>query len=171
MSTSTAPANFQLSLLEEHNRLRAKYGNVKPLVLDESLNKLAKEHADYLASKQSKLENSTNDLVGENLYYLHSVDGSYTAKQVIDFWLKRSDLIPNVKPTKTSHFTQMVWKSSKKLGVSDNLLDVYHFFCCNQSAFKKTRLVKYHKLAIKLKRKFILDQYVKVYVQTTIKIP
>jgi uncharacterized protein YkwD len=110
--------HFQNDLLEEHNKLRAKYGNVKPLILDENLSKLAADHAEYLASKQSKLENSTNDLVGENLYYLHSADGNYTAKQVIDFWIKRSDLISNLKPTKTSHFTQMVWKSSRKLGVS-----------------------------------------------------
>jgi uncharacterized protein YkwD len=109
---------FQCDLLEEHNKLRNKYGNVKPLILDDNLSKLATEHAEYLASKQSKLENSTNDLVGENLYYLHSADGSYSAKQVIDFWIKRSDLISNLKPTKTSHFTQIVWKSSRKLGVS-----------------------------------------------------
>ena len=119
--TTTTIQHFSTSLLEAHNKLRVEYGNVRALKLDDELSKLAQEHADYLAAKQSKLENSAHEHVGENLYYLESSDGSYTAKQVIDFWLKRSNMTVSgsgaTRPTKTNHFTQIVWKSSKKLGV------------------------------------------------------
>ena len=108
---------FENELLNEHNALRAKFGNVKPLELDTSLSELAQNHVNYLAEKQTKLENSTNEHVGENLYYLESPDGVYTAKQVMDYWLKRSNFDPNHKPSKTNHFTQIVWKKTLKIGV------------------------------------------------------
>lgn len=108
---------FENELLNEHNALRAKFGNVKPLELDTSLSELAQSHVNYLAEKQTKLENSTNEHVGENLYYLESPDGVYTAKQVMDYWLKRSNFDPNHKPNKTNHFTQIVWKKTLKIGV------------------------------------------------------
>ena len=108
---------FDIAMLNEHNSLRTQFGNVKPLELDTELGQLAQKHTEYLAQKQSKLENTTNDQIGENLYYLQSSEGTYSAKQVIDYWLKRSDFNPLVKPNKTNHFTQIVWKKTLKMGV------------------------------------------------------
>jgi len=109
--------DFTTQLLDEHNKLRKEFGNVQPLELDESLSKLAEEHVNALAESESKLKNSENEEVGENLYYLESPDGHYTAQQVINFWLKRSEFNRQKKPSTTNHFTQMVWKASVKLGV------------------------------------------------------
>lgn len=61
--------SFAQALLEEHNKLREKYGNVAPLLLDTDLSSLAQKHSDSLAKKQSKLELSENENVGENLYF------------------------------------------------------------------------------------------------------
>ena len=108
---------FAKEILNEHNTLRLKFGNVKPLELDAELSEMAQKHTDYLAEKQCKLENTTNDQIGENLYYLQSSEGTYTAKQVFDYWLKRSDFDAQVKPVKTNHFTQIVWKKTLKMGV------------------------------------------------------
>jgi hypothetical protein len=108
---------FDLAMLNEHNALRARFGNVKPLELDAELSELAQKHTEYLAAKQLKLENTTNDQIGENLYFLQSTEGTYTAKQVMDYWLKRSDFNEVVKPNKTNHFTQIVWRKTLKMGV------------------------------------------------------
>lgn len=115
--------NFPIELLNEHNKLRRIYGDVKSLELDDELSRKAQEHAEFLASKQSKLENSKDETVGENLYYLESPDGHYTAKHIVEYWIRRSNFDLNWpvhnrnKPTSTNHFTQMVWKNSSKLGV------------------------------------------------------
>lgn len=111
--------NFSDELLAEHNNLRQKFGNVHPLELDTDLSQRALKHAEFLAQNKSKLKNSDDETVGENLYYFESDDGLYDAKHIFDFWVKKSniDLDSPVMPTKTSHFTQIVWKASQKLGV------------------------------------------------------
>lgn len=111
--------HFASDLLNEQNQLRVRFGNVNPLVLDEDLSARAQSHADDLAIRQAKLQNSSDETVGENLYYLESDDGVYEANHIVDYWLKKSnyDLDSNEKPTRTNHFTQIVWKSSEKLGV------------------------------------------------------
>ncbi|CAF1012692.1 unnamed protein product [Brachionus calyciflorus] len=111
--------NFAIELLSEHNLLREKFGNVTPLELDADLSLKAQAHADNLAENQSKLVNSTDEEVGENLYYLESDDGTYDVHHIIDYWVQKShiDLNSQEKPTRTSHFTQIVWKNSSKLGV------------------------------------------------------
>jgi hypothetical protein len=109
--------DFVTELLDGHNKLREEFGRVPPLELNEDLSKLAQEHVNALAESESKLKNSENEEVGENLYYLESADGHYSAQQVINFWLKRSEFNREQKPSTTNHFTQMVWKTSTKLGV------------------------------------------------------
>lgn len=111
--------NFSEELLAEHNNLRQKFGNVHLLELDPDLSNKAQKHADHLAQNKSKLQNSKDESVGENLYYFESDDGLYDAKHIVDYWIKKSkiDLNNPALPNMTSHFTQIVWKSSQKLGV------------------------------------------------------
>lgn len=104
-------------MLAEHNKLREQFGPVNELVLDDDLSAKAQAHADSLASRQCKLENSPDETVGENLYYLESEDGKYTAQHIVEYWLRRSNFDHQTKPTTTNHFTQIVWKASQKLGV------------------------------------------------------
>ncbi|KAH6554552.1 hypothetical protein KP509_1Z325600 [Ceratopteris richardii] len=117
MTSSEEIATFAQELLAEHNRLRDQFGGVNDLELDAELSSKAQAHADSLAARQCKLENSTDESVGENLYYLESDDGKYTAKHIVDYWLRRSNFDHKTKPRTTNHFTQIVWKSSEKLGV------------------------------------------------------
>lgn len=110
---------FSEELLAEHNNLRQKIGNVNPLELDADLSQKALRHAEYLAQNKLKLENSDDETLGENLYYFESDDGLYDARHILDYWIQKSkiDLNNLTMPAKTSHFTQIVWKSSEKLGV------------------------------------------------------
>lgn len=100
MSDQQQQHNFKQNLLNEHNKLRAQYGNVKPLELDTDLSLRAQSHADSLAERRSKLENSSDETVGENLYYLESEDGSYEAEHIIDYWLRKSNIDSKEKPKK-----------------------------------------------------------------------
>ena len=58
---------------------------------------------------------------GENLFYWYSSDGSMCdARLVVESFVDESsayDFDKGTFNTKTGHFTQLVWKSSKKLGV------------------------------------------------------
>ena len=60
-------------------------------------------------------------LKGENLFYWFMSDGSMCdAHLVVDSFIDEScdyDFEKGVFSAKTGHFTQVVWKSSKKLGV------------------------------------------------------
>lgn len=117
MTVTDEISEFSRELLAEHNELREKYGNVSDLSLDADLSSKAQAHADSLAQRQCKLENSTDETVGENLYYLESDDGKYTARHIVEYWLRRSNFDHETKPRTTNHFTQIVWKASEKLGV------------------------------------------------------
>lgn len=110
---------FAEELLAEHNNLRQRMDNVNPLELDADLSQRALKHAENLAKNNSKLQNSDDETLGENLYYFESDDGLYDAKHIFDYWIQKSkiDLNNLTMPTKTSHFTQIVWKSSQKMGV------------------------------------------------------
>lgn len=117
MTIAEEISTFSQELLTEHNKLRERFGAVSDLELDTELSGKAQAHADSLAARQCKLENSSDETVGENLYYLESADGKYTAQHIVEYWLRRSNFDGHTRPKTTNHFTQIVWKASKKLGV------------------------------------------------------
>ena len=112
-------ADFRAAALKQHNVYRAKHG-VPPLVLSSQLNDVAQRYAEQLA-RTNQLVHSDNTQLGENLYAFRSsgqapprpeavVDRRYSEIQKYNF----------DKPgfhTGTGHFTQLVWKSSKELGI------------------------------------------------------
>jgi len=116
---NTTDKNFIQTVLETHNKYRAKHG-APPLKLSPDLCKVSQAWVNTLA-KKDKMEHSMSGY-GENCFW-----GSNDVKEgnvpvetwyseVKDFDFKRGDYVKG-----TGHFTQVVWKESKELGVAKAL--------------------------------------------------
>ncbi|CAF2128841.1 unnamed protein product [Rotaria magnacalcarata] len=118
-----AHRTFQNDALKIHNILRARHC-VSPLVLDEEMNIRAQIYAEHLAEKDGKLIHSTdrNDRFGENLYAItrKTPITNLAAEKVVRTWYDEIQFYDYNKPVynaSTGHFTQIVWRESKILGV------------------------------------------------------
>ncbi|CAF2968549.1 unnamed protein product [Rotaria sp. Silwood2] len=117
-------SNFQDDMLKLHNDYRARHC-IRPLSISQRLSRIAQSHAEYLAAT-SKFEHSGHTLgdeyVGENLHmeWIYQGKTKPSAKLVAKSWYDEIALHDFENPTflqETAHFTQMVWKSTRKLGV------------------------------------------------------
>ena len=112
-------AAFRAAALKQHNVYRAKHG-VPPLVLSAQLNDVAQHNAEQLA-RTNQLVHSDNTQLGENLYAFGSSGQALPRSEaVVDRWYGEIQNYNFNKPsfhTGTGHFTQLVWKSSKELGM------------------------------------------------------
>lgn len=112
---------FQKEALKVHNDYRAKHG-VEDLKLDKKLCSYAKDWAEKLA-KTDSFEHRQNQELGENLFCSWSSNpkAKCPGNKPVDSWYSE---IKNYKfgsePTSmgTGHFTQVVWKKSKKMGIA-----------------------------------------------------
>jgi len=111
-------------MLQLHNYYRALH-SASPLTISQRLNYIAQKYAEHLA-KTGKFEHSGNTLenetLGENLYMQWISEGKVpiSAKDAAKSWYDEITLYNFKHPQyseETGHFTQMVWKSSQKLGV------------------------------------------------------
>lgn len=123
-------------MLKLHNFYRARHCS-PPLVISPRLNAIAQSYAEHLAAT-STFEHSGNKLdgenLGENLYmaWISAGPVKVDAKAAMKSWYEEIALHDYDNPTfthETGHFTQLVWKDSKKLGVgvaiSPNGREVY----------------------------------------------
>ena len=110
---------FRAAALKQHNIYRAKHG-APPLILSSQLNDLAQQHAEQLA-RTNRLVHSGNTRYGENLYAFGSSSQALPRPEAaVDRWYGEKQSYNFNKPafgTGTGHFTQLVWKSSKELGM------------------------------------------------------
>uniref|UniRef100_A0A7E4UX96 SCP domain-containing protein n=1 Tax=Panagrellus redivivus TaxID=6233 RepID=A0A7E4UX96_PANRE len=114
--------NFSLELcrnevLERSNKYRALH-SAEPLILDDALNTFAQEWADESA-KKDKVEPRAKETqkYGENITVLSQIIGEESCP--LKAWYTEYDSFDwdNMEKESTRHFTQLVWKASKKLGV------------------------------------------------------
>ncbi|CAH3167101.1 unnamed protein product [Pocillopora meandrina] len=111
--------------LEAHNLARALHG-ARPLTWNRTLARSAQAWALDLA-KRNKFEHSRVRGEGENLYYsMGSSEKTATCKDALDAWYGEVSDYPFSNPPKSifdvpgvqiGHFTQVVWKSTRQLGV------------------------------------------------------
>ncbi|CAF3752039.1 unnamed protein product [Rotaria socialis] len=123
-------------MLKLHNYYRARHCS-PPLAIDQRLNQIAQSYAEHLAAT-STFEHSGNRLgdkaLGENLYMEWISYGRVkaTPKAAMSSWYDEIAMHDFEHPkfsSETGHFTQLVWKSSRKLGVgiafSEDKREVY----------------------------------------------
>ncbi|XP_053086503.1 Golgi-associated plant pathogenesis-related protein 1 isoform X2 [Pangasianodon hypophthalmus] len=113
-----ADASFAGEFLKAHNKYRKQHG-APPLTLDPNLNCSAQAWAENLLSIRALKHSDTN--LGENLYYTYSSSPKkVTGHIAVDSWyneIKNYDFNRPGFSSETGHFTQVVWKDSKELGV------------------------------------------------------
>ncbi|WP_228001170.1 CAP family protein [Nocardia australiensis] len=109
-------ASFVNDMLSAHNEYRARH-QAPPLTLDPALTDYAQQWANHLAAI-GQLEHST-DGHSENLFYASGmqVTGTVPTKAWYDE-IKDYDYDNPGFSKETGHFTQVVWKSSTKLGAA-----------------------------------------------------
>jgi len=113
--TNTTDGKFIQMCLDQHNVLRAKHGAAK-LTLNGDLGKIAQAWANELA-KKGNMEHSTAGF-GENVYWCTDpIDG----KRPVDQWyseIKDYNFSNLVGQKGCGHFTQVIWKASKEVGIA-----------------------------------------------------
>ncbi|GFS27175.1 Golgi-associated plant pathogenesis-related protein 1 [Elysia marginata] len=126
-SSGGAPATdlkgFRDEALKAHNDRRKKHG-VPPLKLNDELNKYAQDWADHLVKtgtfQHSNCTLSNGDRLGENIANAWSSAGAdFTGEEVTQNWyseISKHDY-KSEQSMGTGHFTQVVWKDSKELGM------------------------------------------------------
>ncbi|XP_025202336.1 uncharacterized protein LOC112599595 isoform X1 [Melanaphis sacchari] len=111
---------FIQECLEAHNQYRKKH-MVPPMILSKKLCKYAEEWANYLSVK-GLLEHRPSSSYGENLFCSwtslpnHRIEG----REPVDSWYEEIKFHPfGREPTtlKSGHFSQVVWATSKEMGV------------------------------------------------------
>ncbi|XP_053687305.1 Golgi-associated plant pathogenesis-related protein 1-like [Sabethes cyaneus] len=127
-------AQFQQEVLNEHNRLRAQH-SAPPLALSRSLCKYAQDWAQNIASR-NRLQHRTERKYGENLYAQFGKTQIAGADAVQSWYQERKDYTygqpdPGSNFTKVGHFTQVVWKGSRELGVGMAVNGRNVFVVCN----------------------------------------
>ncbi|XP_049293562.1 uncharacterized protein LOC125769130 [Anopheles funestus] len=109
---------FQLEVLARHNQHRAKH-SASPLVLDAGICQYAQQWANYIASRNI-MQHRSNNKYGENIYASFG-KSSVTGTEVVDAWYKEIKFyrFGAANPSnfmQVGHFTQVVWKKSRKMG-------------------------------------------------------
>ncbi|XP_063835531.1 uncharacterized protein LOC135084685 isoform X1 [Ostrinia nubilalis] len=117
---SSKSTDFENEALEVHNEYRRDHG-VAPLVLSKDISKISQKWAEELA-KRDAMAYSLNQKYGESVYCGWSADPNtkIKARDCVDKWYSEINEFsfgrdPDVLTC--GHFTQIVWKDTKELGV------------------------------------------------------
>merc|ERR1712038_354611 len=134
-SESSGSTNYATIALSKHNHYRRLHGS-PPLSLDNMLSFGAQKHAERLAAKGNWLSNSDHDQyrgnVGENMGISCSSASHPSYDEVTDEWYAEErlyDYYAGMGSPDTGHFTQVVWRSSTKLGIGIGKGKVDNMFC------------------------------------------
>uniref|UniRef100_A0A8B9H948 Golgi-associated plant pathogenesis-related protein 1-like n=1 Tax=Astyanax mexicanus TaxID=7994 RepID=A0A8B9H948_ASTMX len=109
---------FKANFLAKHNEYRKKHG-VPEVTLSEDLCDSSQKWADHLLSIKTLQHSETNN--GENVFYSWSSKTTKpTGPEAVEKWYSEIKDYNFSKPgfqPNTGHFTQVVWKDSKEIGV------------------------------------------------------
>lgn len=121
-------------LLDRHNFWRADVGVNEKLVWSDELATLAHDWAIELKRNNCGFEHRPNNEAGENLF--KGTSGHYSAAYVVDAWGGEKEYY-NYSKNKCKrgemcgHYTQIVWKSTKKVGCAKISCDGFDIWVCN----------------------------------------
>lgn len=121
------------TLLREHNRARAAVG-VAPLQWSAPVAKTAQRWADHLASSSCRMQHSRGSGYGENLFI--GTAGRYGVKDAALAWeqekrLYRGGVLKVGKTQGIGHYTQMVWRDTRRLGCARSQCSNRVIVVCN----------------------------------------
>jgi uncharacterized protein YkwD len=129
-------AEEKVQVVEFHNKIRAEVG-MPPVEWDDDIAKFAQEWADHLA-KTDKFEHRPRkgpfvQLYGENLAGNQSIIGACES-----WYSEKKDLTPQDWNSgnswfKSGHYTQMIWHSSRKIGMGVAKGKRWTIYVCNYS--------------------------------------
>ncbi|GAV56362.1 hypothetical protein ZYGR_0BB01390 [Zygosaccharomyces rouxii] len=131
-SSSSSPgsgsSDFQKTMVDRHNDKRSKHQSTGSLEWDDELANYAQNYAD-------KYDCSGN-LVHSNGPYGENLAVGYDDEDTIDAWydeIKKYSYSDPVFSESTGHFTQLVWKSSTKVGCASKQCggSVGKYIICN----------------------------------------
>ncbi|XP_036328945.1 Golgi-associated plant pathogenesis-related protein 1-like [Rhagoletis pomonella] len=108
---------FEKDCLEAHNQYRARHHS-PPLILDIGLCKYAHEWAQHLASRNT-LQHRSNNNYGENIF-MSMGRTNISGRDAVRSWydeVQDYNFHGGGFSQGTGHFTQVVWRDSKRLGV------------------------------------------------------
>jgi len=116
-----AEGDFTADCLKAHNEYREKHG-IPPLKLNKKLCKYSEEWASRLAAR-GHLEHRQNSDYGENIFCSWSSNPAHqvTGREPVDNWyseIKDHPFGREPSNLKSGHFSQVVWRDSKELGVA-----------------------------------------------------
>lgn len=116
-SGSTEPAHMK-GMVAAHNKWRKEL-NLPPLEWSNELAEVAQKWANKLKRQGCKMKHSTSSY-GENLYWSSGMNT--TPEDVVDSWASEKKYF-NFKKKKCNgawykcgHYTQVIWKNTKKVG-------------------------------------------------------
>lgn len=129
---------FNVEVIKSHNKYRRQH-NVPALRYSKELSALAQRWADNLSSINVLIH--SNDIykgekLGENVARVwRSIGAEHTGHEVTDEWYnegRKYDFELSRFTTGVGHFTQVVWKDSKEIGVGKSTTrDGVIFVVCN----------------------------------------
>uniref|UniRef100_A0A673KCY7 GLI pathogenesis-related 2 n=1 Tax=Sinocyclocheilus rhinocerous TaxID=307959 RepID=A0A673KCY7_9TELE len=115
---SVADSSFEAKFLQTHNAYRKQHG-APPLTINKNLCRSSQEWAEYLLSIRTLMHSSGE--YGENVYYAwSSASKRLTGREAVESWYSEIKDYNFSRPgftSKTGHFTQVVWKDTKEVGV------------------------------------------------------
>jgi uncharacterized protein YkwD len=107
--------------------LKRKDHNVLPLIEDKELDEIAQNYSEKI-SITNDLNNSKNTFNGEELgESLFSCSRPIEASKLVDNWYRIGQNYDESNP-KASHYTQMIWKNSQKIGVGITQSNTGYFY-------------------------------------------
>ena len=122
---------FALSAIKRHNILRACH-NAQPLMFNCEIMKISQDYSEYLAKNVGSLVHSKTrfhgEWMGENLSLVSgsAIPKGGTPTNMWDNEIHSYDFNNPGFSSATGHFTQVVWKNSKELGIGAYC---YNYIC------------------------------------------
>ena len=113
--SAAAPSSLSRDMLARHNAVRARVG-MPPLAWSDRLAAYAQDWADTLLAR-NQFVHRPNPAYGENLFEITGAAAS--PQQVVDAWAEESrnyDYTSNRCAGKCGHYTQIVWRDTKRVG-------------------------------------------------------
>jgi len=123
--------SYKQQMIDLHNDLR-QAKNLKPVFWSDEIAEYAQEWANYLAMS-GKFEHRLDSRYGENLYF--SIGSSQsTASDAFKSWAEEEedyDLGTNTCRNVCSHYTQLIWEETEKIGCAKARSGDKEFHVCN----------------------------------------